>query len=188
MPPRALLTDFQIKSIFQDEAEVPFLDEDYAIGKLVYGLGFETLYTFLFADTDENNEVSLPEFSSLIKLLLEMDRESLNFFAMKEESEQMTSARGFAIVDHNRDEKLSFAEVQMFVQGVFRIYKESWDQYSDFLLRILFLIADSDESHKLSSQEFFSLNNYINKNELSLIIGSLDPIQLDPWLFDDADC
>ena len=79
MPPRALLTDFQINSIFQDEAGVPFLDEDYAIGKLVYGLGFETLYTFLFADTDENNEVSLPEFSSLIKLLLEMDRESLNF-------------------------------------------------------------------------------------------------------------
>ena len=52
------------------------------------------------------------------------------------------------------------------------------------------MIADSDErQHKLSSQEFFSLNNYINKNELelSLIIGSLDPIKLDPLLFDDAD-
>ena len=50
------------------------------------------------------------------------------------------------------------------------------------------MIADSDErQHKLSSQEFFSLNNYINKNDLSLIIGSLDPIKLDPLLFDDAD-
>ena len=84
----------------------------------MYGLGFETLYTFLFAHTEENNEVSIPEFSSLFKLLLKMDRESLNFFAMKEESEQMITARGFAIVDHNRDEKLSFAEVQMFVQRV----------------------------------------------------------------------
>ena len=139
----------------------------------MYGLGFETLYTFLFAHTEENNEVSIPEFSSLFKLLLKMDRESLNFFAMKEESEQMITARGFAIVDHNRDEKLSSAEVQMFVQKALKIYKESLDQYSDFLLRILFLIAESDESHKLSSQEFFSLlNDYINKNELSLI-GSL---------------
>ena len=34
-----------------------------------------------------------------------MDRESWKFFAMKEESEQMTTARGFAMVDHNRDEK-----------------------------------------------------------------------------------
>ena len=54
------------------------------------------------------------------------------------ESEQMTTARGFAMVDHNRDEKLSSAEVQMFVQKALKIYKESLDQYSDFLLRILF--------------------------------------------------
>ena len=67
-----------------------------------------------------------------------MDRESWKFFAMKEESEQMTTARGFAMVDHNRDEKLSSAEVQMFVQKALKIYKESLDQYSDFLLRILF--------------------------------------------------
>ena len=66
-----------------------------------------------------------------------MDRESWKFFAMKEESEQ-TTARGFAMVDHNRDEKLSSAEVQMFVQKDLKIYKESLDQYWDFLLKILF--------------------------------------------------
>ena len=65
-----------------------------------------------------------------------MDRESWKFFAMKEESEQMTTARGFAMVDHNRDEKLSSAEVQMFVQKALKIYKESLHQYSE--LRILF--------------------------------------------------
>ena len=133
------LTDFQVKSF------LPWKDEEENAGlELLFEI--HTLSTFLLLDTDENGELSLQEFV-FPKEILEYVMESV----VEEENEQKINTRGLAMIDLDRDDKLSFAECQKFLHKVLKMMHEEspWG----FLIRLLFLFSDTDKNDKLSLHE-----------------------------------
>ena len=153
------LTDFQIEGSFQGT-----LDGN---GKIVmskpdfetWDKGFEMLKwllsmsTFLFADTDGNDELSLQELSRI--------------FIMEDERVKTMVTILFAMFDLDRDMQLSFAECQKFVHTLLKIHNE--DPYTTgdaviMFMRFFFLFADSDENEKLSLQEIPTIKDIFGED------------------------
>ena len=107
----------------------------------------KTLSTFLSVNTDENGELSLQELTTFIKSTTsEFIRESF----VEEESGQMIIKKGVAMIDLDRDDKLSFAECQKFVHKVLKIKDEN---VLRGFSRLLIMFSDTDNNDTLSLHE-----------------------------------
>ena len=137
------LTDFQVKDFLPNY--LPVVDKN--ITKSNYFDEITTLSTFLSVNTDENGELSLQELTTFIKsATTEFIPESF----VEEESGQMIIKKGVAMIDLDRDDKLSFAECQKFVHKVLKIKDE--ESFSGFS-RLLIMFSDTDKNDTLSLHE-----------------------------------
>ena len=134
------LTDFQAKSFL-------LFDEEGNHRTLELPLEVLTLTTFLYVDNDENGELSLQELPTIRKSLME------------EESGQKIMTRGVAMIDLDRDNKLSLAECQEFLHKVFKIINE--ESPLGFVTRLLFLLSDTDKNDKLSLLELSTMVQFL---------------------------
>ena len=109
---------------------------------------------FLLSDTDGNDKLSLQELSASGLEIPESLKEQESFW------EEQIIPRSFAIIDLDRDDQLSFAEVQNFSDKVLKIVNE--DPKFIFTKMIL-LIADTDGTDNLTFQELSSLQDFFAK-------------------------
>ena len=165
------LTDFQVKDFLPNY--LPDVDKNITI------LMIKTLSTFLSVNTDENGELSLQELTTFIKSTTsEFIRESF----VEEESGQMIIKKGVAMIDLDRDDKLSFGECQKFVHKVLKIKDENLLRGFS---RLLIMFSDTDNNDTLSLHElstvfqlvYETFQNILEEEESEKVVKDKESVQ-----------
>ena len=84
--------------------------------------------------------------------------EAMKFVDLDEEEIEQIMTTGFAMIDVDRDDKLSFAEWQKFFHEVFKIMAE--ESPRGFCTRIWFMLSNTDKNDELSLLELSTISKY----------------------------